>query len=303
MKADTRRRELSNLMAAGMTLAVVSSVVVWGGEPPQDAASPGGYDDYTGFTKLWDGTTLTNWNGETDVWSVDSGAIHADTTKTLGQHHIHYTGPGAIMRDFDLRVEMKISAAGANGGIQYRSRLLHPAHGGTVDDPLGRPLPPSVTTFAEAIAAGLAAAPAPRGGQSAPNAGNPWQVSGYQFDVDSVNRGTGQLYEVGGRGNLARPGAIMELLAGGTSVQFGTVADTPASFVKPNLGLDGEWNQIEIITRGNTLVHILNGHVMTATIDNDPAARVAQGIMSLQLESSGQIWYRNIYVRPVDLPQ
>ena len=43
---------------------------------------------------LWDGKTLANWEGETDVWSIDNGAIHADTTKTPGQHHLHYKGPG-----------------------------------------------------------------------------------------------------------------------------------------------------------------------------------------------------------------
>ena len=97
------------------------------------------YDDYTGFTKIWDGPTFTNWNGERDVWSIVDGTLHADTTKTPGQHHIHYTGPGAVMRDFTLKVEVKLSATGANGGIQYRSRLLHPPHGGSIADPLGKP--------------------------------------------------------------------------------------------------------------------------------------------------------------------
>ena len=122
------------------------------------------YDDYTGFTKIFDEKTFTNWNGERDVWSIVDGMLHADTTKTPGQHHIHYTGPGAVMRDFTLKVEVKLSATGANGGIQYRSRLLHPAHGGSIADPLGKPLPANITTMAEAIAAGITAAPAPRGG-------------------------------------------------------------------------------------------------------------------------------------------
>ena len=55
--------------------------------------------------------------------------------KTPGQHHIYYTGPGAVMRDFTLKVEVKLSEKGANGGIQYRSRLLHPSHGGSIADP------------------------------------------------------------------------------------------------------------------------------------------------------------------------
>ena len=92
------------------------------------------------------------------------GLLHADTTKTPGQHHIHYTGPGAVMRDFTLKVEVKLSATGANGGIQYRSRLLHPAHGGSIADPLGKPLPANITTMDQAVAAGITAAPAARGG-------------------------------------------------------------------------------------------------------------------------------------------
>ncbi|MEP7119161.1 MAG: family 16 glycoside hydrolase, partial [Acidobacteriota bacterium] len=122
------------------------------------------YDDYTGFTKIFDGRTFTNWLGETDVWSIQDGMLHADTTKTPGQHHLHYIGPGAVMRDFTLKVEVKLSAAGANGGIQYRSRLLHPAHGGSIADPLGKPLPATITTMDQAVAAGITAAPAARGG-------------------------------------------------------------------------------------------------------------------------------------------
>jgi hypothetical protein len=313
------------------------------------------YDDYTGFIKLWDGRTFTNWDGEADVWSIVDGTIHADTTKTPGQHHIHYTGPGAVMRDFDLKVEVKLSATGANGGIQYRGRLLHQSHGGSIGDPLGKPLPEGVKTFEQAIAAGIATRPAPRDGgpgagpsgqgagpgaaggsraaaPAAPNAQggrggvgtgpvaagapgrgrggptgpngptsepNPWQVSGYQFDMDSSNGFTGQLYEGQGRGIVTPPGSIVELLPGRLSAKVGTVSDNPAALVKPHDGVDGEWNQIEIIARGNTLVHIINGKVVSVTIDDNPDFRAFQGILSLQLEGNGQIWYRNVYVKPL----
>src|SRR5829696_8591788 len=59
------------------------------------------YSDYTGYMSLWAGKTFKGWDGETDVWSLDNGAIHADTAKTPGQHHLHNTGPGAVIRDFD----------------------------------------------------------------------------------------------------------------------------------------------------------------------------------------------------------
>src|SRR5262245_54872139 len=113
---DYRRKEVRMrglLSVAGVVTAMAVLTAQAGqpqGEGRQGAGGRGGggfgrgstpvaYDEYAGFTKLWDGSTFTNWNGETDVWSIDNGAIHADTTKTPGQHHIHYTGPGAVMRD------------------------------------------------------------------------------------------------------------------------------------------------------------------------------------------------------------
>jgi hypothetical protein len=266
-------------------------------------AQPVPYDDYTGYTKLWDGKTFNGWDGETDVWSIDHDAIHADTTKTPGQHHIFYKGPGAIMKDFDFKVEMRMSETGANGGIQYRSRLLHPAHGGSIDNPMGKPLPPGITTLAAAISAGVtvASADSGAGGRGGPRgAPNPWQVSGYQFDMDSNNAYTGGLYEGQGRGIVNLPGGIVELLPNRQQVRIGTVVDNPAQFVKPHKGLDGEWNQFEVIARGNTLVHIVNGHVITVSVDDNPTDRAFAGILSLQLEGNGQIWYRNVYVKPLD---
>ena len=62
------------------------------------------------------GYSFTNWSGESDVWTIEDGTLHADTTKTPGQHHIYYMGPNAVMKDFDLKVEFKISADGQTRG-------------------------------------------------------------------------------------------------------------------------------------------------------------------------------------------
>jgi hypothetical protein len=271
-----------------------------------NGATPVAYNDYTGFTKLFDGQTLAGWDGESDVWSIENGAVHANTVKTPGQHHIHYIGPNAVMRDFDLKVEFRISAKGANGGIQYRSRLLMAPRRGSIQNPLGSPMPSGITTFAAAVTAGVAERAPARGnarGGGAPSANptqgfqNPWQVSGYQFDLDSENRYTGGLYEGQGRGIMNLPGGMAVLLPERQLQRLGTATATPAAAVKPHLGLDGEWQQVEIIARGNTIIHILNGQVITVSVDEDPASRAPQGILSLQLEGSGQIWYRNVYVK------
>ena len=324
--APTTTKPALIAIALVMSTAFVS---VQGGAPSQpggrgggigNGATPVSYDDYTGFTSLWDGRSLGGWDGESDVWSIENGAIHADTVKTPGQHHLHYVGPGAVMRDFDLKVEFKISATGANGGIQYRSRMLYAPHSGSIQDPLGKPMPAGVTTFLAAVKAGIAErapargtppagsapgrggpppTPAPSSGVPNPTAGfqNPWQVSGYQFDLDSDNRYTGQLYEGQGRGIVNLPGGIVRLLPERRFQRIGTVTEMPSAAVKPHKGFEGDWQQAEIVARGNVVTHILNGQVITVTIDDDPASRALQGILSLQLEGSGQIWYRNVYLR------
>jgi hypothetical protein len=87
------------------------------------------------------------------------------------------------------------------------------------------------------------------------------------------------------------------------SARIGTITETPASLVKPHTGVDGEWNQLEIIARGNTLVHMINGKVISVTVDDNPDFRAFQGIL---FASAGrqrrQIWYRNVYVKPLDKP-
>jgi hypothetical protein len=296
--AIARANELVRVGGASLNLTQeqLAAVIANNGLPRGGNTSPGGtfaYDDYTGFTKIWDGQTLNGWDGETDAWTIVDGAIQMDTARKPGQHHIHFRGlPGVspILRDFDLKVEFKASAGGFNGGIQYRSRLLTgrgPNRSiydqATMADPLGQPLPPGITTQPAANAAGIA--------------GQPWQVSGYQFDMTPNNMGS--LYEGQGRGVIVNAGEIVQLFPGGLKFVIGRTSDNPAQFTHPNMGLQGEWNQIEIIARGNTLVHMLNGHVITVTTDDDPVRRAFQGILSLQCEG-GAIWYRNVYLKHLD---
>jgi hypothetical protein len=148
----------------------------------------------------------------------------------------------------------------------------------------------------------LSAAPpaAGRGNAPAQATGNPWQVSGYQLDMDSANQYTGQLYEGQGRNIITAPGTIGMLLPGNCKILLGKLPGDVKSAIKPHQGLAGEWQQIELIVRGNTMIHIFNGQVTSVTIDDDPAARAPMGILSLQLEGNGQIWYRNVYLKQQD---
>jgi hypothetical protein len=73
-----------------------------------------------GFTPIFDGKSLENWDGNPDFWKVENGEIVGQTTAekpTKGNTFLIYRG--GELKDFVLKAEYKIT--GGNSGIQYRS--------------------------------------------------------------------------------------------------------------------------------------------------------------------------------------
>jgi hypothetical protein len=282
------------------------------------------YFDHNGFVQLFDGKTLNGWSSEEGKWDVQDGAIHRHQTLNpknfvdFGQYHIYYN---EVFADFDLKVEVKLRSG--NAGIQYRSRLESGVHardgepprepgpagqgaGGVaipqrnlaaaIADPLGKPLPPNLKTLDDVIAAGLL----PKGPPYGNGTGHPWQVSGYQFDYyDSANGNTGSLYEGQGRGVIANAGEVYRLTADANGNSVKTFLGRTSDVTGPQYYKTGDWNQVEIIARGNTLIHMLNGRVFCVIVDDDPARRALKGIISLQLEgpADNEVWYRNVWIK------
>lgn len=44
-----------------------------------------------------------------------------------------------------------------------------------------------------------------------------------------------------------------------------------------------DWNELHLVARGNVLVHILNGHVMSVVIDEDARERRLEGLLGVQV--------------------
>ncbi|MGD0777903.1 MAG: family 16 glycoside hydrolase [Candidatus Solibacter sp.] len=44
-----------------------------------------------------------------------------------------------------------------------------------------------------------------------------------------------------------------------------------------------DWNAIHLVIRGNTLIHMLNGHLMSVVIDDDAAGRMMKGEIGMQV--------------------
>ena len=87
----------------------------------------------TGFQSLFNGNDLTGWTGDPRLWSVQEGAITGQTTPqnpARGNTFLIWTN--GTVADFELRCSFKLTANNsegfANSGIQYRSKVLDPAH-------------------------------------------------------------------------------------------------------------------------------------------------------------------------------
>lgn len=275
------------------------------------------FDDHTGFTQIFDGTTLSGWDGAPEIWRVEDSAIvgQSTTEKPSGTTFLIYRGSEPA--DFDMKFEMKLEGDSGNSGIQYRSRNALPSAnfmpGGR--GPAGAQGAPGGTT-PQANSGGSPGAQLGGPGGGGPNgrggagrgrgfttAYQKWNMQGYQDDQNTNGSGSGNLWEggrfPGERGTVTNVGQIMELEDGTPNVLIGTVGTR-----EEVLGWwkTGDWNQEEIVARGNVLTHLINGHIITETIDDNAAKRtLGPGLIGFQIESGGdyKVSVRNVWLKTI----
>jgi hypothetical protein len=237
---------MTKLTRAALTLAVT---ILLAGNMAGQAPSlpqPLAFDDHTGFTQIFDGTTLKGWDGDPGFWRAEGGAIVGQSTpENQLTENTFIIWRGGEPRDFDLKLEYRISAT--NSGIQIRSK--RPTAGST--DAAGRTVK------------------------------GRWVMAGYQADIDFANRYTGQIYEERGRGFLAMRGQYTYIPSSGGPKVIGalqTSDDELKGIIKAT-----DWNQVHIIARGNMITEILNGHVTSTLLDDDANGRALSGLIGFQM--------------------
>lgn len=244
---------------------------------PQGGA-PIPFDNHVGFRQIFNGTSLDGWDGDPTFWRVEGGAIVGETTpeKPITENSF-IIWRGGRTADFDLKLEFRINQG--NSGVQYRSRQIVP---GGAEKVTGR-----------------------------------WVLAGYQADIDFANQYTGMLYEERGRGFLAPRGQFNYMGANqAPAAGRGAPAPTPepgaAPFgVRGQLGAlntndalraqikQNDWNQFQVVARGNVVIHVLNGHVTALFVDDDAAGRALDGLLGLQIHTGPpmKVEFRNIWIR------
>lgn len=130
--------------------------------------------DEPGFRPIFDGKSLTGWEGDPKYWRVEGGALVGEITpETIIKSNTFIIWRGGAPKDFELKADYRITSNG-NSGINYRSVVV----------------PDTVT-------------PA-----------NKFAMRGYQADIDGGNRYTGQNYEEKGRLFLATRGQVTHVVGG-----------------------------------------------------------------------------------------
>ncbi len=129
-----------------------------------------------------------------------------------------------------------------------------------------------------------------------------YAMKGYQADIDGEDRNekgvryTGQNYEERGRGFLAWRGQLAHIDTGQKPVVLASVGDNKQleEYIK-----NGDWNEFHLIARGNTLIHILNGHLMCVFLDDDTVNRKSAGLLGIQVHAGPpmKIEFRNVRLK------
>jgi hypothetical protein len=112
---------MSKLRSAIAALVVLSFAPA--GLPAQEAR-----DESAGKeVKLFDGKTLTGWEGPEKAFRVEEGAIVAGTLKAKIPRN-EFLATKKDYGDFELRLKFKLLGAGANAGVQIRSERIPNHH-------------------------------------------------------------------------------------------------------------------------------------------------------------------------------
>jgi hypothetical protein len=284
-----------------LVILVAAIAAVWSApasmqQPPAGGAPGGGrqggfggfkqpdpidFNEHDGWTSLFDGKTLNGWSGDSN-WKVEDGAIVVEASCEKPTGTIYLVWKGGQAADFELKMEMKGTGA-INGGVQYRGWIAP------------KPPRPAGAGAGRGAPSGPCPSGAARGTPPSDESEAQWNMWGAQYDFDAGNRYTGQFYEQStGRGIVAWKGQVVRTGPGDSRRLLATVGDqaTVDAIYKPN-----DWNQLHIIAVGNHLTHLLNGRVISILIDEDTKRVPKSGIIGLEVEATGKLYTRNIWLK------
>ncbi len=224
-------------------------------------------DDDTGFRPIFNGKSLTGWDGDLTLWHVENGSIVGEVTDSSPlKTETFLVWRGGEPGDFELKAEYRISDLG-NSGLEYRSTDV-PNSKWDLD------------------------------GYQMDIDGRPW---GERFSERVLKKNGVDCPRITGENVgqviFALPGQISILSAHDSRRVIGNFASCAAV----SKALNDGWNTAQLIIRGKVLVHMINGQIMSVVID-DNSGRASRGKLALQLHPGGamRVEFRNLRLKVLD---
>jgi hypothetical protein len=246
--------------------ATAEEMATWGFTQP----APLDFTDHVGYVALFDGVSLKGWDGNPRFWRVEGGAIVGESTKSNPSGNTYLVYRDTEAHDFTLKFEIKVEGEGGSG-FQYRSKEGLPWRW---------PIEPSVTANVGPV-------------------NLRWMQTGPQADFWPAQIFSGQFYtENSPMGIMAYRGQLVEGAGSGPRRILGGIADFNglASVTHAN-----DWNEYTVIARGPTLMHIINGQLMSVMIDDDPRSQNNwRGHFGIELEGFAKVSVRNIWLKKLN---
>jgi hypothetical protein len=218
------------------------------------------------FKAIFDGKTLTGWEGDPVYWRVEDGAIVGEiTADKLLKTNTFIIWKGGTPKNFELTLEYKITTDG-NSGINYRSEQL--------------------SDVPHAL----------RGYQADIDGKNRYTGQNYEERGRTTLAYRGQKTIINGTEDPKA--AVKEFVKNNawTNVEIKKSMDKDSlqTFIKTD-----DWNKIHLIIKGNRLQHFVNGVLMSDVTDNDKVNRKMSGLLGVQVHVGPpmKVEYRNIMLK------
>ncbi len=222
-----------------------------------------------GYTKIFDGTSLDGWDGDTTYWSVANGSLIGEVTPTtLLKKNTFIIWQGGQPDDFELKLEFRITEAG-NSGINYRSERL------------------------DSIAYAL------RGYQADIDGKNTYTGQNYEERKRTTLAYRGEKTSITSQENPNEQGSLRANVKKNAWQNREVLASLGNSDSLKTKIKTGDWNSCHLVIKGNRLQHYINDILMSDVIDNDTINRKFSGFLGVQVHVGPpmKVEYRNIRIK------
>jgi hypothetical protein len=238
-----------------------------GCEPKKSASEPLPDEGFSGnFESLFDGQSLSGWEGDSLIWTVEDGNIigRIKEGQTLNANTF-LIWKGGQPSDFELKLDFKISREG-NSGVNYRSE----------------PVPDVPYAL--------------RGYQADMDGLIRYTGQNYEERKRTTLAYRGQQTKINPQDP---PGDLREYVEKNAWKGLEVTSELGDRDELGQQILSEDWNSMHLIIKGNLLQHYVNGILMSEVLDEDSINRRNEGLLGFQVHVGPPmiVMFRNIELK------